>query len=165
MWDARKPDQLAQMQAKWERTKKRTEQFRDAGYDVKEMWECQFGDKCKRDPDISDFVNSRQSPFFRMTRYNPQSGEEILQAVKSKVFFGMLEVSLTVPEQWQGDFRPSLPPREYFAEMCPFFGECSGAFRRDWSAHARVCERKSAPGSSQGGPYRRHLPVQDTQTT
>jgi hypothetical protein len=71
---------------------------------------------------LHDFVEARRPEFFRRTQYSEVTEDELEDAVKEGVLFGMLEVDLAVPQQWQGDFKPSLPPREYFAEVCPLFG-------------------------------------------
>ena len=33
----------------------------------------------------------------------------------------MVECDIEIPEQWGHDFKMTLPPKEYFSEMCPLF--------------------------------------------
>ncbi len=116
----------------WKRTKteKTTRLFRDLGYKVVEMWECDFREKCHSDKQLNRFGYRQLPEFFQKTRYRSQTEEDLLEAVLNDELFGMLEVSLTVPQEWTTDFHSELPPREYFAEMCPFFGNANVPFEK-----------------------------------
>ena len=117
------------MDARRKQTQKRTDLFREHGYVVIEKWGCEFRQEQKDDRELIRFVVSRRPAFFRRTLYRPQTEAQIVDAVKNDVLFGMLEVDLKVPEQWSGAFRHSLPPRDYFAEMCPFMGNTEVDFK------------------------------------
>ncbi|KAJ8317120.1 hypothetical protein KUTeg_005024 [Tegillarca granosa] len=48
--------------------------------------------------------------------------DEILKAVVDEELYGMVEVDITVPDQWISGYKhPTMTPYEYFQEMCPIF--------------------------------------------
>ena len=68
----------------------------------------------KRDPsktNLYDFVESRLPPFFRAHRFGPRTEQTILNAVKSGLLYGMVEVDIKVPDHLY----------EKFSEMSPLF--------------------------------------------
>ncbi len=62
-------------------------------------------------------------PYFAQRNKGKVTESKILTSVRDGDLFGMVEVDIEVPEQWGPEFkdRMSLPPREYFSEMCPLF--------------------------------------------
>ena len=102
------------------RTKKRTEFFKSLGYNVREIYECEFKSQCKTDKELSSFISSRKPTFYR-THSNTVSESQILKAVKSGQFFGFVECDISIPDTWPEGRERHLPPKEYFAEMAPIF--------------------------------------------
>jgi G:T-mismatch repair DNA endonuclease (very short patch repair protein) len=71
----------------FETTKEKIDEIKDQGYDVKQMWECEWGRLKKQDPELKAFITDRQRPCdgqFKMTE------ETILQAVMDEKLFGAL---------------------------------------------------------------------------
>ncbi|KAL5019000.1 hypothetical protein ScPMuIL_004722, partial [Solemya velum] len=108
-------------QEKFDKTVKTTEYLQSQGYEVVEMWECQF-QRFKRDnPAIYDFIRKRR-PVFYQKHPGKVDERQIIQAVQSDQLFGMVEVDIEVPTEWPGNFRhPTLSPYQYFQEMSPLF--------------------------------------------
>jgi G:T-mismatch repair DNA endonuclease (very short patch repair protein) len=71
----------------FETTKEKIDEIKDQGYDVKQMWECEWGRLKKQDPELKAFITDRQRPCdgqFKMTE------ETILQAVMDEKLLGAL---------------------------------------------------------------------------
>ena len=58
-------------------TEEKIDEIKDQGYDVKQMWECEWGRLKKQDPELKAFITDRRpcDGQFKMTE------ETILQAV------------------------------------------------------------------------------------
>lgn len=121
LWVGADEEKRRELQERRQKTQQTTDMFRRHGYEVTEKWECDFRNDCKRDAKLTAFIHTRQPQYFQQTRYSPQSIEEVLTAVETGVLYGVLEVDISVPEQWQSNFKPSLSPREYFEEFPPLF--------------------------------------------
>ena len=80
--------------------------IKEEGYEVKQMWECEWERLKLRDPQLNVFVRDRQRP---CDRYTTMTEESILQAVMEDKLFGALEVDLHVPEILKGKFA-EMPP-------------------------------------------------------
>ncbi|KAI8495466.1 hypothetical protein Bbelb_269210 [Branchiostoma belcheri] len=91
-------------------TKEMTEYLRGEGYNVIEMWECQWQD-LKRTKEVSAFLTKRKTP--TENRYK-MSETEILQAVREDELFGVVECDIQVPAHL----------RAHFSEMPPIFKNC-----------------------------------------
>ncbi|XP_078694703.1 uncharacterized protein LOC144923755 [Branchiostoma floridae x Branchiostoma belcheri] len=90
-----------------EDTKEMTEYLRGEGYNVIEMWECEWQD-LKRTKEVAAFLAQRKTP--TENRYK-MSETEILQAVRKDDLFGVVECDIQVPAHL----------RSHFAEMAPIF--------------------------------------------
>ena len=92
----------------YQRTQDRIEYIKDQGYDVVEMWECEWRASIIGDPELSSFIESRKRPcdgLITMTE------DQIPTAVLNDQLFGALEVDIKVPDH----LKPT------FAEMSPIF--------------------------------------------
>ena len=90
----------------YQRTQDKIQYIKDQGYNVVEMWECQWLASIKRDPELSRFIKSRKRDgLVTMTE------DQILTAVMDEKLFGALEVDIKVP----GDLKSK------FAEMALIF--------------------------------------------
>ena len=88
----------------YQRTRDKIQYIKDQGYNVVEMWECQWLASIKRDPELSRFIKSRKRDgLVTMTE------DQILTAVMDEKLFGALEVDIKVP----GDLKSK------FSEMAP----------------------------------------------
>jgi hypothetical protein len=47
--------------------------------------------------------------------------KEIFSADKNDKLFGMVEVYIEVPEEWEGEFRQNESPYDYFKDFPPIF--------------------------------------------
>ena len=107
-------------QQKFEKTKRTTAYLKSKGYEVLEMWECEFDAFCRDHPKIYALGWELRPTFYRKHR-GRVNDKQILAGVRDETLFGMVEVDIEVPQKWEGDFRPRLPPYEYFKEMSPLF--------------------------------------------
>ena len=78
----------------------RIEYIKDQGYDVVEMWECQWRASIKKDPELSRFIENRKRPC-----------DGLITMTEDQILLGALEVDIKVPDL----LKPT------FAEMSPIF--------------------------------------------
>ena len=105
-------------QKRRERTESRTSTLRSLGYNVVEIFECEWL-KMKRDNDrVKLFLRSKMSPLFKQHT----STSDIVNFVTNNSIFGAVECDLKVPETWA---RSDISPYDYFSEFCPIFRTCS----------------------------------------
>ena len=79
------------------------------GYNVIELWECEWQELKKMDPDLRSFLRSR---FRRDIDFKTRmSQNQVLSAVREGTLFGMVECDIEVPEHL----------KDYFVEMTPIF--------------------------------------------
>ena len=99
--ECQKPSEL--QKARYERTKKREKELLDAGMTITSIWECEF----------NDWTVNREKYLTTFTQKYPGSltQAEILDAVRSGVLFGSVEVDIHVPKD----------KRKEFEEMSPLF--------------------------------------------
>jgi hypothetical protein len=102
------------------RKMQRNDYYRKLGYTIEEIWECNFMEMIKENRDLQDFIQDKRPKFFKSNK-SSLSQDEILEGVKDASLFGILEVDIATPEKWEGNFKPDLPPAEYFGEMSPIF--------------------------------------------
>ena len=93
------------------------------GYTVHIIWECQFKKQLQENETLKQFVRKRSPTFYRKF---PSSCTEsdILAYIVNEDFFGMLEVDIRIPKDWnETKYKPntSLSPREFYDEMAPLF--------------------------------------------
>lgn len=95
---------------KHEETQAITRHLRSLGYNVEEIYECQFDQLMRSETcSLKKYVSERYSCFG--DDRSCMSEQELLAGVTSGKFFGMLEVDITVPENL----------KEKFAELQPIF--------------------------------------------
>ena len=105
-------------QQKFEKTSETTRYLQSQGFNVIEKWECDFRSEMRSDAMLKAFIKSR-SPETPQRAINER---EILAGVLSGQLFGMVEVDISVPDQWPARFsHPTMTPYEYFQEMSPLF--------------------------------------------
>ena len=104
-----------------ERTEAKVNKLRREGYNVVEMWECEFRDFCKSHPKIYGIRNQCR-PTFSQKHRGKVNEAQIINGIRTGQLFGMVECDIEVPEQWDLEFsHMKMSPREYFEEMCPIF--------------------------------------------
>lgn len=92
-----------------EETEANSQYIRDQGYELVELWECEWRRMKKNNPLLQIFLHSAFSrPLDRYTNLNEG---QILQSVMSDSLFEVVECDIRVPESL----------KEKFAEMCPIF--------------------------------------------
>lgn len=89
-------------------TKANSKYIRDQGYNLVEMWECEWRRLKKTSSQVQQFIDSK---FRRPQDHHKTLTEvEILSAIRKKSLFGVVECDIRVPD--------ALKPA--FAEMPPF---------------------------------------------
>ena len=96
------------LQELYQKTKAKIEYIQENGFNVKQMWECDWRRMRRQDPELSQFVASMKRPCDGMYKMNR---EEILKAIRQQWIFGVAEVDIRVPDHL----------KEKFAEMPPVF--------------------------------------------
>jgi hypothetical protein len=79
----------------YQRTLDKIQYIKDQGYNVMEMWECQWRASINRDPELSRFIENRKRPcdgLITMTE------DQILAAVLNDQLLDALGVDLHVPD-------------------------------------------------------------------
>ena len=105
-------------QQKYDKTLETTLYLQSLGYNVVEMWECEFRKQMHSDTILKTFIDSS----LPKTPQQAVNEREILAGVQSGGLFGMVEVDINVPDQWPDHFsHPTMTPYEYFQEMSPMF--------------------------------------------
>lgn len=105
-------------QKKYNKTIETTQYLLSHGFTVVEMWECEFRKQIHSDTMLKAFINSRlpNTPQRAINEF------EILAGVQSGGLFGMVEVDISVPDQWPDHFaHPTMTPHKFFQEMSPLF--------------------------------------------
>ena len=89
-------------------TEKNSQYIKKCDYHLVEMWECQWKQMQRQHTEIKEFSQQFRKPLdFKQTI----SESDMLNAVKTKKLFGMVECDIHVPNYL----------RYYFAEMTPIF--------------------------------------------
>ncbi|XP_078681482.1 uncharacterized protein LOC144916278 [Branchiostoma floridae x Branchiostoma belcheri] len=89
-------------------TKLTTQYLQREGFQVTEMWECDWQKLQKTDQALKDFLASRKTPTECKVKLTQ---DDILDAIRQDKFFGVVECDVFVP--WL--------LKTNFAEMCPIF--------------------------------------------
>ena len=88
-----------------------TRYLRSRGFSVVEMWECDFRKQIRSDTMLKAFIDSR----LPKTPQRSVSKNEILAGVQSVGLFEMVEVYISVPDQWPDQFsHPTMSPHVFF---------------------------------------------------
>lgn len=99
----------------------RTNQYiQERGYRLNQIWECEFRNLKTSSKSLQNLINKKSPPFFRHYK-RKVSESEILEAVYDGRLFGMIEVDISVPDEWPSHFQSQLQPYDYFEEMAPLF--------------------------------------------
>ena len=106
--------------AKRQRTAHRDAYCRKLGYRVHRIRECEYKKLKKENVELREFLNKRKPKFYKSYKQT-LTQDEILDGVKSGNLFGFVEVDVSVPETWEGDFKQDISPYDYFSEMSPIF--------------------------------------------
>ena len=94
-------------------TKNRTEELKQRGYKVLEMYECQWDNKKKNDSAIKQFIDQKlYSPINHPS--GPFNQKQIIQKIMNNEMFGLVDCDISVP--------PHL--RETFAQFPPIYKTC-----------------------------------------
>ena len=105
-------------QQKFEKTLETTRYLQSQGFTVIEKWECDFRSQMRSDTMLKTFIDSR----LPVTPQRAVNESEILDGVLSGSLFGMVEVDISVRDQWTDQFsHPTMTPYQYFQEMSPLF--------------------------------------------
>ena len=109
---------IQSQQSKTKRTQVRKEYLESLGYNVHEIWECEFKSQFL---DSTEAIRNRYMPKYYSKHKCPLTKTTLLKAIRSGELFGMAEVDIEVPDTWQGDFHSDLSPYDYFKEFSPLF--------------------------------------------
>ena len=118
-------------------------------YTIVAEWECDIKREARANPDLQHFLNAGRPALFSRYGYKTLTKDIILNAVLTEDFFGMVEVDIRVPEQWQSPppHNTQLSPAEYFSEMSPLFCttdvpfECIGEHMQTYVREHGLSER------------------------
>ena len=89
-------------------TEKNSKYIQQCGYNLVELWECQWKKKKAQQNELRQFLQK----YRRSLDYKAQMTEtDIIAAVKAETLFGMVECDISVPDHL----------KEYFSEMTPIF--------------------------------------------
>ena len=105
---------------KLKRTHDREKFLTTHGYKIISKWECQFRKDIDNDSELKSFSRQFFPDFFKL-HPGQVSTAQILNGVQSGTLFGMVEVDIEVPEEWDNDKKFQTSPLDYFSEMCPLF--------------------------------------------
>ena len=92
-----------------EETKRNSDYIRQCGYNLVELWECEWKQMKQQDPAIWKFIDTRYRRPLDKKRTMTQA--EVLQAIVDEKLFGLVQCDLETPEE--------LKP--HFEEMTPIF--------------------------------------------
>ena len=93
----------------FEETQINSQYIKDEGYNLIEMWECEWQQQRQQNPALKQFLATHV--YRPLDRHKHLSQDQILQAVKCGQLFGVVECDIEVPEH--------LKPK--FSEMTPIF--------------------------------------------
>ena len=115
-------------------TYKNLQYFKDLGYKVHHIWECEFDCMKANDKQIQDFCNGLD---FVVDKRNKLSEKQILSEVKDGKLFGMVEVDLHTPEKYKDAFsefqaitKHAQMSREDVSEHMKTFAEENGLLKK-----------------------------------
>ena len=110
----------AQSRAKRNKREHRNKYYQKLGYNVVTIWECEYQKMKKDTPELREFIAERRPACYKPHKKS-LTEKEIIEGVLSRELFGMLEVDIGIPSQWEAGFQKDISPEEYFSEMCPLF--------------------------------------------
>ena len=101
-----------------QRTTTRAKYLESLGYKVETMWECEYRKIRACEPDCAKYSIL---PDYTQSQSGKVSQSQLLTDVQNERFFGMLEVDISVPDEWAPGYEKEVSPYEYFQEMAPLF--------------------------------------------
>ena len=117
------------IRARYKKTLEKREYVEKLGYKYVyvEMWECEFYQLKMTNHDLKQFLKEGKQPLDYKTKLTMT---EIIDAIKSGLFFGCVECDLHVPEHL----------KQYFEEMTPIFKNIDIS-RNDIGHHMKLSEK------------------------
>ena len=113
-----------------EETRANSEYIRSKGYNVVEMYECQWREMKKANCELQRFIATEVKR--TLDKVKIMSPERILSEVRRERFFGCVEVDMRVPDHL----------KEKFSEMCPILiQEHKNQLQLYWRLHESVRRR------------------------
>ncbi|KAJ8298574.1 hypothetical protein KUTeg_022634 [Tegillarca granosa] len=104
-----------QEMVEYKRTQNTTNYLKHQGYNVVEIWECDYKELCRQNPQINDLISKSRPESYQKHKYSVTE-DQILQGVMDGSFYGALEVDTEVPDQWPSYYQhPTMTPYEYFS--------------------------------------------------
>ena len=98
--------------------------IKEEGYNLVEIWECEWRELIQTNSTIKSFVQEHTPPF---RHQRDMTEDEIIQAVMKDELFGVVECDITVPSHLE----------TYFEEMPPIFKNCMVS-REDIGPHMQA---------------------------
>ena len=86
--------------------------IRSEGYNLVEIYECEWMARVKTDQGVQSFIHTRQRP---LRKKRSLSVDQIVRAIREDTLFGVIECDIHVPEHLL----------DHFAEMPPIFKNCN----------------------------------------
>ncbi|XP_072016392.1 uncharacterized protein [Amphiura filiformis] len=95
-----------EMRERYQKTLEKQKYIEDLGYSYVEMWECDFNAMKRTNKELQSFLRNRARPFdIKITL----TEAEIIDAIKTGQFFGVVECDIHVPEHLKSHFE-EMPP-------------------------------------------------------
>ena len=123
-------DWLKSVNEEREKILKREEHLKIMGYEPIFIKECTLRDLYKQDPRFKHYVDSQRPAFYQKYK-NSCTQQDIIDGIKSGLFYGIVECSVRLPEddQWPADckYKPddtSQGMRAHFENYPALFGHC-----------------------------------------
>ena len=126
-----------------ENTEKTNTFLRGKGFQVVEMYECEFDKQINSTPLLKLHVQDSRPPFTKKHPNKINNPDILIKAIQDESLFGMVEVDIEVPTKWDAGFinKPNCSPYKYFQEMSPIFATTEVEFR-DIGPHMQSHIRK-----------------------
>ena len=108
--------------ARCERTKHIFSYIRKQGFNLIEMWECEFHEFRERNP-LARQVLEKERPNFCQKQKRDVTDDQILTGVLNGEVYGFVECDVTVPQKKATDFESfsELLPQDMYSELSPIF--------------------------------------------
>ena len=113
-----------------EATKSREQYIRSTGIELTVIYECEFMQLKRDNPEIKSVIND-MLPQFYVNHPRCASSSTILKAVESGELTGLIQVDIRVPDVWPHGKERDMSPQQYFSEMSPLFCNSEVHFN-DW---------------------------------
>ena len=129
-----------------EETRANTEYIKSKGYNVVEMWECEWREMKKTNRELQLFIPTEVKR--KLDQVKTMSPKRILSEVQNERLFGCVEVDIRVPDHL----------KDKFSEMCPIFKNTNisrddiGEFMKSYAEENKIMPqpRRSLIGNMKG---------------